>query len=101
MVVGTRKSNVTKHPGSLLTAGKPQRRSRAQIEEDEARTQAMAVAAKEDAIAKHQAVIKRVVDIQESTERDEEVIRAYANRPDLRNSSKYPVAASEKITALE
>jgi hypothetical protein len=71
------------------------------MEEDEARTKATAVAEKEEAIAKHQAIIQRVVDINESSGRDEEVIRAYANRPDLRSSSKYPVAASEEIEDLE
>jgi hypothetical protein len=98
MVVGTRKSNATKHPGNLLTVGQQQRRTKGQMEEDEARTKAATVAAKEDTIAKHQAIINRVIDIEESTVRDEEAIQAYANRPDLRNSSKYPVPASGKIT---
>jgi hypothetical protein len=99
MIVGTRKSNATKRPGKLLADSKQQRRTRTQIEEDEARTKSEAVAAKEVANAKHRAIITHVADIEDSIERDEEAIRAYKNRPDLRNSSKYPVA--EKITDLE
>ncbi|KAN0113799.1 hypothetical protein V8E52_007271 [Russula decolorans] len=101
MVVGTRKSNATKHPGDLLKITSQLRRTRAQIEEDDARVEAAAISAKEDAIANHRAIVDHVVDIEEFTGRDEEVIRAYANRPDLRNSSKYPVAASKKTTNLE
>jgi hypothetical protein len=101
MVVGTRKSNATKHPGDLLKITSQLRRTRAQIEEDDARVEAAAISAKEDAIANHRAIVDHVVDIEEFTGRDEEVIRAYANRPDLCNSSKYPVAASKKTTNLE
>ncbi|KAN0125644.1 hypothetical protein V8E52_000851 [Russula decolorans] len=101
MVVGTRKSNATKHPGDLLKITSQLRRTRAQIKEDNARVEAAAISAKEDAIANHQAIVDHVIDIEEFTGRDEEVIRAYANRPDLRNSSKYPVAASKKTTNLE
>jgi hypothetical protein len=101
MVVGTRKSNATKHPSDLLKITSQLRRTRAQIEEDDARVEAAAISAKEDTIANHRAIVDHVVDIEESTGRDEEVIRAYANRPNLRNSSKYPVAASKKTTNLE
>jgi len=101
MVVDTRKSNATKHPGNLLMASKQQRQTKAQIEKDETRTKAAAIAAKEDAIAKHQAILKRVADIEESIGRDKEAIRAYANRPDRCNSSKYLMAAGEKTTNLE
>jgi hypothetical protein len=101
MVVGTHKSNATKHPGDLLKITSQLRRTRAQIEEDDARVEAAAISAKEDAIANHRAIVDHVVDIEEFTGRDEEVIRAYANRPDLCNSSKYPVAASKKTTNLE
>jgi hypothetical protein len=71
------------------------------MEADDARTKAAAAAAKVDAIAKHQAIINRVVDIEESSGRNEEALRAYTNRPDLRNSSKYPVTVSEKTIDLE
>ena len=103
MVIGTRKANATKHPGDLLAVSKQQRRTRAQIEEDEARAKAVAVAAKESTVAEHRAIINHVVDIEESMGRNEGVIRAHANRPDLqvRNPSKYPVTASRRITDLE
>lgn len=97
MVIGTRKSNAAKHPGRLLTDIKQQRRTRTQIEEDEARRKAAAVAAEEDAKAKHQAIVTRVADIEDSMERDEEVIRAYSNRPDFRN----PLADLENDTDVE
>jgi hypothetical protein len=99
MVVGTRKSNAAKHPGRLLTDCKQKKRTRKQIQEDQARTRAAAIAAEEEANTRHQAAVTSVVDIEDSLERDEEMIRAYTSRPDLRNISKYPAAG--KITDLE
>lgn len=101
-MVDTRKSNATKHPGMLVTEAKQQRRTRKQMEEDEARTKAVATAAKDQASAEHRAIITQVADIMDSVERDEEAILAHTNRPDLRNSSqsKHP-AATQKIADLE
>jgi hypothetical protein len=99
MVIGTCKSNAAKHPGRLLTDSRQQRWTRRQMEEDKARTKAAVIAAEEDANAKHQAIVKHVVDIEDSLEQDKEVIQTYTNRPNLRNSSKYPVA--EKPADLE
>ena len=74
MVVGTRKSNATKHPGKLLTDSKQRRRSKAQIEEDETRTKAAAAAAKEEEDTRHRAILTSVIDIEDSMERHEEAI---------------------------
>ena len=92
MVIGTHKSNATKHPGKLLTDSKQWRWSKAQIEEDKTHTKAAAAAAKEEENTKCWAILTSVMDIEDFMERHEKALWAYANQPDLCNSLKYPVA---------
>ena len=84
MVVGTRKSNATKHPGKLLESGKQQRQTRTQVEEAQARSKAAAITAEDNASLKHREAVSRVADIMDSVDSAERAIQTYTNRPDLR-----------------
>ena len=99
MVVGTHKSNATKHPSKVLADTKQQRWTRKQIDEDKACTKALATAAKELANAKYQATITQVTDIMDSVEQDKEAIQAYTTRLDL--CKPLYLAVAEKMTDLE
>jgi hypothetical protein len=99
MAVGTRKTNANTHPGLVILEGKRQRRTRKQIEEDEAHKTAEATTARLDAEALHNATVARITQLENSMEQDEELVREHANRPDLVTSdyenAKKPVAASK------
>ena len=83
MVIGTRKSNANAHPGAILQSNRQPRRTRKQIEEDEAQAAAMAIAAKEKAAAMYQAALDHIAELRAEAERDEQWVQAHALRPDL------------------
>lgn len=104
MVVDTRKSNATKHPGKLLESGKQKRRTRTQVEEDKARTKAVAITAENDANLKRLESVSQVADIMDSVDSEERAIQRYKNRPDLRpGQSGHPSNSkhAEDITDVE
>lgn len=84
MVIGTRKTNTSVHPGAILqnTNRKP-RRTRKQIDEDKARAAASTVVAQKEAAAKQQYALTRIAELQAAVESDENDIRAHTLRPDL------------------
>jgi hypothetical protein len=85
MVIGTRKSNSSVHPGAILqnTNRKP-RRNRKQIDEDKARAAVSTAVAEEEAAAKHQYALTRIAELQAAVNLDEDDVRAHTLRPDLR-----------------
>lgn len=84
MAVLTRKTNATIHPGDILLRNKQPRRSRQQIEADEARDAAVVRATREEAAANHSAVLGRIAQLEDSMELEDATLRKYSIRPDLR-----------------
>ena len=80
MAIGTRKSNANVRPGRIVLENSRRRRTRKQIEEDNARANAAAVAEREEEEGRN----KRIAELEDGIERDEEQVRTHANRPDLR-----------------
>jgi hypothetical protein len=68
----------------IVLNSQPRRRSKRQIEEDEASARAEAVAIEEDAAAKRRAVLARIAQLEESAELEEDT----RNRPDLRRNAE-------------
>jgi len=79
MAVLTRKTNSTTHPGDILLRNKQPRRTREQIEEGETRTAEV----REEAAAKHRAVLGRIAQLEDSMEEEDEALRMHSIRPDL------------------
>src|SRR6266702_2095123 len=86
MPVRTRSSNADAHPGCVVTDNKQTRRSKKQIEEDNTRKKAVAIAASKEAKAKHRAAITKIATVEDSIEQDEEELQVHSTRPDLRHS---------------
>jgi len=82
--MATRTKNAHTHPGRVVLDAQQKRRTRNQIEEDEASARSTAIALQEDAAAKKQAVMARIADLEESVEQEERMVQKYRNRPDLR-----------------
>jgi hypothetical protein len=83
MAVSTRITNSTAHPGDIVLRNKQPRRTRQQIEADEARAAAVGRAAKEEAAANHRAILGRIAELEDSMEQADAASRRHANRPDL------------------
>lgn len=79
MAVLTRKNNSATHPGDILLKNKQPRRSRQQIEVDEARAETV----REEAAAKHHAVLGRIAQLEDSMAEEDEALRMHSIRPDL------------------
>jgi hypothetical protein len=82
MVIGTRKTNANAHPGRILLGSQLPRRTRKQIEEDKARKDAEAMAASEDAKAKHDAIVMRIAQLEAEQGQQEDNIQRHSQRPD-------------------
>jgi hypothetical protein len=95
MVIGTRKSNANAHPGRILLGSQQPRRTRKQIEEDKACQEAEAMAAREEELMKHNAVVARIAQLEEDEEEYEERIRSHSQRPDLLSRSSYSASGSK------
>jgi len=89
MAVGTRKSNAVTHPGRIVLESQQTRRTKKQIEADEASAELEASVAQQAADTQHCASIAHIADVEDSVMEEEESVRTYTNRPDLR-----PQAAS-------
>lgn len=83
MAVLTRKTNATTRPGDILLKNKQPRRTRQQIELDEARAAAAARAASEERAANHSAVLGRIAQLEDSMENEDAALRMHSIRPDL------------------
>ena len=83
----TRRSNANAHPGDVVRKAQRNRRTKKEMEEDKAKAKAKSIAAKQEAAAKHHAVISTIAALKSSVEREEEAIRANGNRPDFRSCS--------------
>ena len=80
MPITTRKSNANVHPGRIVLGNQKQpRRSRKQIEEDAARAKAAAVARAEEEVVCN----RRIAEVEDAIELNEEQVRIHTNRPDL------------------
>ena len=87
IMVTTREANANAHPGAVVRRAQRSRRTREEIEKEKADAKAKSIAAKQEAAAKHRAVISTIAALKSSVEREEEAIRANSNRPDLQYSS--------------
>ena len=83
MVISTRKTNADIHPGAILQSNRQPRRTRKQIEEDEAKAAAMAIAAEAKTAAKYQAMLERIAELKAEVEKDEQRVQEFVLRPDL------------------
>jgi len=63
MPIVTRKSNVDSHPSRIVLENQQTRRNRKQIEEDAEHASVEANQAKEEASAKHHAVLVRIAEL--------------------------------------
>ena len=84
MVIGTRKTNSSVHPGAILQNPRKPRRSKKQMEEDKARKAALTAAAEVDTATKYQSTLARIAELQAIVENNEQDVRAHTLRPDLR-----------------
>jgi hypothetical protein len=82
MVIGTRKSNASAHPGLILLGNQPPRRTKKEIEDDKARKKAQAMAASKDAKAKHDAIVMRIAQLEAEQGQQEDDIQRHSQRPD-------------------
>jgi hypothetical protein len=89
MAVGTRKSNAVTHPGCIVLESQQTRQTKKQIEADEASAELEASVAQQAADTQHRASIAHIADVEDPVMEEEESVRMYTNRPDLR-----PQAAS-------
>ena len=86
MPVSTRKKNAEAHPGRIILASQQPRRTRRQIEEDDARSKAM----KDRVDALHREDLDRLAQMEDTMEGEEEARRLHAARPDLRRNPEPP-----------
>ena len=72
------------HPGRVILESQQTRRTRRQIEANEASAEAEASAARQAVETQRHASIVHIADIEDLVMQEEECIQAHANRPDLR-----------------
>jgi hypothetical protein len=95
MPISTRKKNANTHPGRIVLDSQQSRRSKRQIEEDEACAQSAVIAAMDKKAEDHRAITARIAQLEDGIEREESAVRQYSRRPDLR---KYPSRPKETAT---
>ncbi|KAI9430410.1 hypothetical protein H4582DRAFT_2086922 [Lactarius indigo] len=93
MPVSTRASNADAHPGRIIMESQQTRRPRKQIEEDEARAKAVAIATRKGVEARHREAIATIATTEDSMEQDEEDLQTHSVRPDLRHIQSSGTAA--------
>ncbi|KAI9443940.1 hypothetical protein H4582DRAFT_2053702 [Lactarius indigo] len=89
----TRASNADAHPGCIIMESQQTRRPRKQIEEDEARAKAVAIATRKGVKARHHEAIAMIATTEDSMEQDEEDLQTHSVRPDLRHIQSSGTAA--------
>ena len=100
MPVVTRETNANAHPGHIVQRVQWKKRTKQEIADDNAKAKAKAIAAKQEAASKHQAVISTIARLRASVEREEEAIQAHAHRPDLRYDPGSPNVTRTASTRL-
>lgn len=93
----TRGSNANAHPGNIVRKAQRSRRTKKEIEEDNARAKAKSIAARQEAATKHHAVISTIAALKSSVERKEEAIQANGNRPDIATQRALTQAAPLRV----
>jgi hypothetical protein len=113
MPVVTRETNANAHPGHIVQKVQRKKRTKQEIADDKAKAQAKSIAAKQEAARKHHDMISTIAGLKATVEREEQAIRAHANRPDLQYSSpsvartaltrelQVPVRARERTDIME
>lgn len=94
-------SNSSAHPGLVDRASQQTRRTRTQIEEDNARTLSATNSARQEAEAKRQASIRLLAMTEDAVESEEQEVQRYAKRPDLRLDPKTPGEQVDSETESE
>jgi hypothetical protein len=82
-MVATRKSNAQAHPGQILLNNQQTRRTRKQIEEDEARANAASTAKKNQAAEQRRQRLANLAQLDEVLEKDDATLHQHSTRPDL------------------
>ena len=85
MPVSTRKANASVHPGQILLNSQQTRRTKQQVEDDNAMAKAAAHASQERAAEKHHTVVECIAQLEDEVALVEKDMQTYANRPDLQN----------------
>ncbi|KAI9442593.1 hypothetical protein H4582DRAFT_2073157 [Lactarius indigo] len=93
MPVSTHASNADAHPGRIIMESQQTRRPRKQIEEDEARAKAVAIATRKGVEARHREAIATIATTEDSMEQDKEDLQTHSVRPDLRHIQSSGTAA--------
>jgi hypothetical protein len=86
MPVSTRKKNAEAHLGRIILASQQPRRTRRQIEEDDAHSKAM----KDRVDALHREDLDRLAQMEDTMEGEEEARHLHAARPDLCHNPEPP-----------
>ncbi len=80
--MSTRKKNAQTHPGRIILDAQRKRRTRNDIEEDEACSQAKAIALEDNAAAKNCAVMERITELEETAKQEDRMVQRFCIRPD-------------------
>ncbi len=88
MPVETRKRNADTHPGHVILKAQRVKRTRKQIEEDDAIARAEARASKMVMAAKQRATVERIAQLEDEALQAEKQARTWALRPDIHSSSR-------------
>ena len=92
----TCEANANTHPGDVVLNARRSKHTPKEVEDDKAWAKAKRIAAKQEAAAKHRAIISTIAALKATVERQEAEIRAHANRPDLHDGS--PNATPKELT---
>ena len=97
-MVSTRKANANTHPGRVVTDSQQHRRSKQQVQDDNARAKAAAHAKEQEATIKRRATIKRIAELEGDVALIEKDMEIHAQRPDLHYSCHVPLKPMEEDT---
>lgn len=99
-MVDTRRSNADAHPGLVLVNDRKKRRTKKQIKDDEARAKADAIANRAAIKAREREILARIVASEDTVQREDDALQAYATRPDLRHDSQESQPSNPKRRML-
>jgi hypothetical protein len=83
MPIVTCPSNAQAHPGQIVIEGQRVRRSKKQIEADDAQKKAASIEASRRAEEEHQRIVQQLKESKDAVEQEEELVRKHTARPDL------------------
>ena len=90
MPISTCKTNADVHPGHIVLESQQARHTKRQVEEDNMRAKAAAIAEREVNEANHRLVLTTIVEIEDTIEETEEQLCMNSTRPDLHPNRKQP-----------